>query len=273
MVEVICEIGLNHNGNVELAKQLIDVAHDAGCDFVKFQKRCVELVYTDEELDTPRESPFGTTTREQKNGIEFMLLEYVEINKHCYEKVPWFSSPWDLQSLQFCAKAFDAPFIKIPSALITNLEFLEACKGYDQQVILSTGMSDFEIVDKAVDVLGKDKIYSIMHCTSTYPTKTEELNLNCIPLMIERYPWAKIGFSNHHPGIVFMAAAVAMGAKLIEFHITLDKLMYGSDQAASINPEGVRKVVKYIRDIEQALGDGVKRIYDSERPIIEKLRR
>ena len=272
MIQIIAELGINHNGDINIAKQLIDVAYDAGCDFVKFQKRTVDAVYTKEELNKPRESPWGTTTREQKKGLEFHFSQLEEIDAYCKDKIPWFASPWDTKSV-FDITQFDIPFIKIPSALITNLDLINLCLANSMKpLILSTGMSTPEMIDDAVSLVG-DRLYCLMHCTSTYPTATEELNLDCIKGLRRMYPWTKIGFSNHHPGIPFMVAAVAMGIDMIEFHITLDKTMYGSDQAASFNPDGIRKVVKYIRDVEMAMGDGVKQIYDSEKPIIEKLRR
>ena len=272
-MEIVGEIGINASGDVEIAKKLIDIAKFVGCDYVKFQKRTIDHVYTEEELNKPRESPWGTTTREQKHGIEFEVKEYREIDQYCKQRgMKWFASPFDVLSIGFL-NYFKTPFIKIASPMLTNRVLLEACVGYDNQVILSTGMSTLKEVDEAVEILGKDRIYCIMHCTSTYPTKTEEMNLRCITSLRERYPWTKIGFSNHHPGLVFMSAAVALGAEMVEFHITLDKLSYGSDQAASFNPEGIIKTCKYMRDVEVALGDGIKVVYDSERPIMEKLRK
>jgi N-acetylneuraminate synthase len=274
MTEVVAEIGINHNGNIEIAKKLIDVAHTAGCDYVKFQKRTIENVYTQEELNTKRESPWGNTFGDQKRGLEFNGDQYIEISKYCENKgIGWFASPWDLDSLDLLYSISGWKFIKIPSPLLTNTELLATCAVLPKQVILSTGMSEIPMIDRAIDILGKDKIYCIMHCTSTYPSKPEELNLNCIKTLKERYPWAKIGFSNHNPGIIYMPIAVSLGAEMIEFHITLDRSMYGSDQSASVEPEGVFKLVKYIRGVERAMGDGVKKIYDSEIPIMRKLRR
>ena len=270
-VEIVMEIGINANGDVGLAKKLIDIAHSSGCDYVKFQKRTVETVYTAEELDVPRKSPWGTTNREQKHGLEFGMEDYKNINRYCLGKVEWFASPWDLYSVGFLSN-FDPPFMKIASASLTDHEMLETVKGYGYPVILSTGMSTYEELDAAIDVMGKDNVYCIMHCTSTYPTATNELNLSVIPVMKERYPWCKIGFSNHHPGIIHMVTAVALGAEVIEFHATLDRSMYGSDQSASIEPEGVFKLVKYIRGVKDAMGDGEKRVYLSEVPIRAKLR-
>ena len=273
-LEIVAELGINHGGDINIAEQMIDVAATAGCDYVKFQKRTVSVVYSKEELDKPRESPWGTTNRDQKYGLEFETDDYVQIDLHCTfeSKIEWFASPWDYLSVGFL-HVFNPPFMKIASACLTDTDILEACKGYGYQLILSTGMSTIEELDAAIDVVGKDNVYCIMHCTSTYPTKTEEMNLKCIPMLKERYPWAKIGFSNHHPGIVFMPAAVALGAEMIEFHITMDKTMYWSDQAASFNPEGVFKAVKYMKDVYISLGTGVKCVYPSEIPIREKLRK
>jgi N-acetylneuraminate synthase len=274
MTEVVAEIGINHNGNIDTAKQMIDVACAAGCDYVKFQKRNIDLVYTKEELDAPRESPWGSTFREQKKGLEFDGYEYDQIEDYCYKRgIGWFASPWDLDSLQFLAQYESCEFIKIPSPLLTNEAILKSCLDIDKPVILSSGMSNINMVDNAVGILGNDNIHCIMHCTSTYPSKPEELNLACIPEFKKRYSWVKIGFSNHNSGIIFMPMAVALGAEMIEFHITLDRSSYGSDQAASIEPEGVFKLIKHIRNTEKAMGDGVKKIYPSELPIMKKLRR
>lgn len=272
MTKIIAELGINANGDINLAKRLIDVAYSAGCDYVKFQKRDIYSVYSEEELEKPRKSPWGTTTREQKDGLEFTLADYHTLNIYCRDKIGWFASPWDVMSLDFLSR-FHMPYIKVASAMLTDVTFLKMCRAAERPIILSTGMSDLDMVDRAIEILGKKNVRCIMHCTSTYPTATDEMNLSCITVMKQRYPWTKIGFSNHHPGIVFMAAAAALGAEMIEFHITLDKLSYGSDQAASISPEGVYKVVKYIRDVRKAMGDGYKKIYDSELPIIDKLRR
>jgi len=272
MIEVVAELGINHNGDLDIAKKLIDIAYSAGVDFVKFQKRDIDLVYSKEELSKPRESPWGTTTREQKNGIEFTYHDYLDIDAYCKDKIKWFVSPWDLRSIKLLAQ-IPTPFMKIPSALITNEEYLKAIKDVELDVILSTGMSTLEQIDRAVAVLGENRIYCILHCTSTYPTVPEEINARGILNLKERYPWAKIGFSNHYPGLMAMVMAAAYGAEMIEFHITLDRTMYGSDQAASIEPQGVFKLMEYLKLIERMKGDGIKKVYDSELPIIEKLRR
>ena len=272
-IEVIAELGINFNGNMTTAKQLISVAVVGGCHFVKFQKRDIDLVYTKEELDSPRESPWGTTFREQKAGLEFGIKEYDEVDAFCKSMgIRWFASVWDVNSFDFI-NSYDVPFIKIPSALITNDKLLNKTKETNKGIILSTGMSTIDMIDHAVEVVGKDRIYSIMHCTSTYPCHSAEMNLNCIKTYKERYPFTKIGFSNHSPGLPYIPAAIALGAEMIEFHITLDRSMYGSDQAASIEPAGIMHIGKWARSLEGGLGDGIKRIYSSEESIIKKLRR
>lgn len=275
MTEIIAEIGINHNGDMDTAKRLIDAAAEAGCDFVKFQKRDIDLVYTKEELAAPRKSTWGETNGDQKRGLEFGITQYRKIDDYCRARgIGWFFSVWDVNSLLMSLGFYDCPFIKIPSALITNRELLAACRNMTRKpIILSTGMSLWPMVDEAIEILGKDRVYCIMHCTSTYPSTPEELNLNCIRTMKERYPWAKIGFSNHNPGIIYIPVAVALGAEMVETHITLDRSSYGSDQSASIEPTGLDRTVKYIRGVEKAMGDGVKRIYDSEIPIMKKLRK
>lgn len=270
--KLVVEIGINHNGDIEIVKKMIDVAVAAGADFVKFQKRTIEAVYTKEELDVPRESPWGTTTREQKHGLEMGSREYGEIDDHCRGRIRWFASPWDVESVRFLSY-YNLPYIKVASPMLTNVELLEEIRRIGRPVILSTGMSTVEMIDAAIDVLGKHIVHYILHCTSTYPSATGELNLRCIQKLKLMYPWAKIGFSNHHPGLVFMAAAAALEAEMIELHLTLDRSSYGSDQASSIEPEGLFHLAKWIKNIELAMGDGAKRIYDSELLIISKLRK
>ena len=275
-MKVIAELGINHNGDVALAKKLIDISYSAGCDFVKFQKRNVEQVYTQEELGTPRVSPYGTTTRQQKHGIELDIHEYRIIDHYCLNKIGWFASSWDMDSLHEMG-AFKSPFIKIPSALITNEMFVRSCRLQSIKngtpIILSTGMSDFEIIDTAIGWIGRENIYCIMQCTSTYPTSPDQVNVRGIHALKDRYPWTKIGFSNHYPGLMALVLAAALGAEMLEFHITLDRTMYGSDQASSIEPQGVFTLMERLKLIEQMKGNGQKVIFDSERPIIEKLRR
>jgi N-acetylneuraminate synthase len=264
---IIGEIGINHNGDIDIAKKLIDMAVFAGCDAVKFQKRTIEDVYTPEELDKPRESVFGKTNGDLKRGLEFNLKEYKEIDKYCKDKgIEWFASPWDIKSVEFLEK-FNLPYYKVASAMLTNDALLERLKG--KRVILSTGMSTVSEIDHAVDILG-DPI--IMHCTSTYPTKLDELNLYVIPWLKERYD-LPVGYSGHETGIVESVIAVVLGAKYIERHITLDRSMWGSDQSASLEPNGLNKMVRDIRNLPDVLGSGIKKVYDSEIPIKEKLRR
>ena len=271
--EVIYECGINANGDIEMMKKMIDVAALAGCDYIKTQKRTILDVYTEEELDKERESPFGNTNRDLKEGLEFSELEYLEIDEYCKKKgIKWFASPWDIKSL-FFIENFDVPFIKIPSALITDKEFLKICGGSNKKIILSTGMSTIQMIDEAIEILGRDKIYCIMHCTSTYPSRPDELNMKCIVYLKDKYFWTKIGFSNHYSGLMGMMMSVVMDVDMIEFHATLDRTMFGSDQAASIEPRGVFELMERINLIEVMKGDGIKKIYDSEIPIMKKLRR
>ena len=271
MVELVAEVGINHNGDIEIAKKLIDVAAAAGCQYVKFQKRDVDLVYTPAELAAPRESPWGKTNGDQKRGLEFGQREFEAIDFYCMQRgIEWFASPWDVNSVKFLAQFDGCKFLKIASPMLTNTALLNACLATGKPIIMSTGMSTDAEVRRAVDFLG-DRLYCLMHCTSTYPSKPEELNMKCIERL--RDEGFKVGFSNHSPGIIYMAVAVALGAEMIEFHITLDRSMYGSDQASSIEPEGVMKLAKYVQGVEKAMGDGRKVVYPSEVPIMKKLRR
>ena len=278
MVKIIAEIGINANGSVDIAKELIDVAADAGCDYVKFQKRDIDLVYTKEELDAPRESPWGKTNRDQKRGLEFGIDEFNQIDVHCARRnIGWFVSPWDVNSVDFIQTHFPhVPYHKVASALLTNRSLLEKLAGTGKPIILSTGMSTETQIKQACDVLGSS-LSVLMHCTSTYPTKPEEMNLSFIRKLVDERDASSrsysIGFSNHYSGLLWVPLAIAMGAEMLEFHITLDRTMYGSDQAASIEPEGVTKLVEHARLAEIMLGSGQKRVYDSELPIIKKLRR
>jgi len=268
---IIAEIGINHNGSIKIAKELIDVASNAGCDAVKFQKRTVEIVYSKKELDKPRDSPWGTTNREQKYGLELSYIDYVEINKYCKrKKIMWFASCWDKKSVDFIDQ-FNPVCYKIASATLTNDSLLKYTKDKGKPIILSTGMSTSEQIKKAVKILGEDNLV-ILHCTSTYPSKPSELNLEVIPEYKKRFN-CPIGYSGHEIGVFPSVAAVLMGACVIERHITLDRSMYGSDQAASLEPQGLERMVRDIRLVPIILGDGVKRVYDSEQPIIEKLRK
>ena len=267
----VAEIGINHNGDLELAQKLVAAAHLAGCDAVKFQKRTIEVVYTAEELAKPRESPFGSTNGDLKRGLEFSVKEFSLIDKYCrMHNLPWFASCWDEVSVDFIAQ-FDVPCFKIASASLTDDHLLRHHRKYGKPIILSTGMSSLEQIDHAVEVLGKDNLI-LLHATSTYPSKLEELNLTCIPALKQRY-CIPVGYSGHEVGLSTTVAAVTLGACMIERHITFDRAMWGSDQAASIEPNGFVRLVRDIRSVERAMGDGVKRILDSELPIIKKLRR
>jgi N-acetylneuraminate synthase len=272
-VFMVAEIGINHNGNIDFAKQLIDVAVSAGCDAVKFQKRTIEDVYTKEELDAPRESPWGTTNREQKNGLEFDDTEYSEIDLYCKrEHIMWFASCWDKKSVDFI-DTYNPPCYKIASPLITNHDLLAYTCKKKKPIILSTGMSTMQQIHDAVDVVNKftDQLI-LLHCTSTYPSALAELNLNVIQTLKKMYKYP-IGYSGHEVGISSSIVAGVLGAVLIERHITLDRSMYGSDQASSLEPRGVELLVSNIRELPIILGDGTKKVYDSEKPIIKKLRR
>lgn len=268
---VIAEIGINHNGDMEIAKKLIDVAISAGCNAVKFQKRTIEVVYTPEELQRPRESPFGTTNGDLKYGLEFGQEEYEEIDRYCREKkIAWFASCWDEQSVDFIDQ-FDVPCYKIASASLTDDKLLRYTRATGKTILLSTGMSTLEQIDHAVEVLGKNDML-IMHSCSTYPAYYEELNLRVIPLLSERYD-VPIGYSGHETGLPSTIAAVVLGASLVERHITLDRSMWGSDHAASLEPNGITRLIRDIRLIETSMGDGIKRVIEREVSIMKKLRR
>jgi len=270
MVYVIAEIGINHNGSIKLAKELIDMAHDSGCDAVKFQKRDIELVYSEVELDKYRESPWGKTTREQKEGIEFSIEEYKELESYSESKgLDFIVSCWDSVSLDLVEEHLDVKYHKVASAMATDKEFLEGLNKTGKPIILSTGMCTEVEIDSAINIL--DNIEYVLACTSTYPTKIEEINLRHITTLKERYPYLKVGFSNHYSGLVACIGATALDAKCLEFHITTDRTMYGSDQIASI--ESVNELMVNVRKIEKMLGDGKKVVYDSEKPIIKKLRK
>jgi N-acetylneuraminate synthase len=269
-VYVIAEIGINHNGDMELAKELINGAHASGCNAVKFQKRTIEEVYTPEELDRDRESPWGTTNRQQKEGLEFSIEQY----KHLYDYTKSFGldfiiSCWDLNSVDVVEENLNVDFHKVASALTTNREFLERLNATDKPVILSTGMCTAQHIDSAMDIL--DNVEYVLACTSTYPTHPSEVNLRHMSTLSETFPNVKVGFSNHYNGHDACVGAVALGAQCIEFHITKDRAMYGSDQSASI--EKYTNLLSSIRNMQTLLGDGVKVVYESEKAIEKKLRK
>jgi N-acetylneuraminate synthase len=268
---IIAEIGINHNGSLDIAKKLIDAAVESGCNAVKFQKRSVDIVYTKEELAKPRENPFGATNGDLKRGLEFGLEQYKLIDSYCKEKgITWFASCWDEQSVDFMRR-FDPPCYKIASASLTDDALLRYHKKEGKPIILSTGMSDMPIIERAVGILGNENI-SIMHCTSTYPSEPGELNLRGIQTLKEKFN-VPIGYSGHEVGLYTTFAAAVLGACCVERHITLDRSMWGSDQAASVEPQGMKRLVVDIRNWEVAQGDGLIRIYESEIPIMKKLRR
>jgi N-acetylneuraminate synthase len=268
---IVAEIGINHNGDMDLTKRLISIAHAAGCDAVKFQKRTIDVVYTPEELAKPRESPFGETNGDLKRGLEFGKEQYQEIAGYCRSiKMTWFTSCWDEASVDFIDR-FDPPCYKIASASMTDEALLRHTRGMGKPVILSTGMSTVAEIDHAVDVLGGDDLI-LMHTVSTYPAQYDELNLRRIQTLSERYG-VPVGYSGHETGIPSSVAAVALGACCVERHITVDRALWGSDQAASLEPNGITRLVRDIRLVEQAMGSPDIRVLEREIPIIKKLRR
>ena len=268
---IVAEIGLNHNGSLDLAKKLIDVAIESGCDAVKFQKRTVEVVYSTEELALLRESPFGSTNGDLKRALEFGEKEYTEIDRYCRKLgIDWMASCWDENSVDFMEQ-FNPPCYKIASASLTDDQLLQHHRNYERPIILSTGMSTEEQIQHAVGVLGSDQLI-LLHCTSTYPAAAEELNLRVIETLKRTFP-VPVGYSGHESSFLPTFAAVMMGANVIERHITLDRAMWGSDQAASLEPAAFERLIKYVRELDVIRGDGIKKVYDSELPIIKKLRR
>jgi len=272
-VFIIAESGINHNGNMVIAKKLIDSAIFAGANAVKFQKRTIEKVYSMEELNKPRESPWGSTVRDQKMGLEFGKEEYDEIDRYCKEKgIDWFASAWDLDSQEFL-RQYDLKYNKIASPMLTHRELLEMVAREKRYTFISTGMSTLEEIEKAVQIFHDAKCpFELMHCNATYPMKDEDANLLVIPQLSKRFG-CKVGYSGHEVGLITTCAAVALGATTVERHITLDRAMYGSDQAASVEVMGFHRLVDYIRTIEKALGNGVKKISPEEESIKNKLRK
>ncbi|MFG2527290.1 N-acetylneuraminate synthase family protein [Streptomyces sp. NPDC048516] len=272
-VYVTGEIGINHNGDLENAFALIDAAADAGCDAVKFQKRTPEICTPRDQWDIERDTPWGRMTYiDYRHRVEFDEDGYRAIDEYCKKRgIAWFASPWDVESVAFLEK-FDVPCYKVASASLTDDDLLRAMRATGRTVILSTGMSTPKQIRHAVEVLGSENIL-LCHATSTYPAKAEELNLRMINTLQDEYPNVPIGYSGHETGLQTTLAAVALGATFVERHITLDRAMWGSDQAASVEPGGLSRLVRDIRTIEESLGDGVKKVYESELGPMKKLRR
>ena len=271
MTYIVAEIGINHNGSLTIAKDLIDVAINCGCNAVKFQKRTVEQVYSKETLEIPRESPWGKTTGDQKKGLELSLDDYDKINEYCKNKIDWFASCWDIQS-QEDMKPYNFKHNKIASAMITHLEFIKQVAKEKKHTLISTGMTQYKDIDLAIEIFEKESCdYTLMHTVSTYPTKDIDCNINMIDTLKTKYN-CKIGYSGHEVGLLPSILAVTKGATVIERHITLDRSMYGSDQAASLEPEGLRRLVRDIRSIEKISGNGVKIFSDEEKAVAKKLR-
>ena len=270
---VIAEIGINHNGNLDITKKMIDSAVHANADAVKFQKRTPDIATPPDQQKQMRETPWGYITYlEYRYKVEFNEEQYCEIDKYCKEKgIAWLVSLWDEPSVDFMEK-FDTPAYKIPSASLTDAKLIRKARATGKPLILSTGMSTMDQIKKGVEVAGEDDLI-LMHCTSTYPCEPEELNLKMVETLRQEFPDIPIGYSGHEVGLVPSAVAVALGACMVERHLTLDRAMWGSDQAASVEPGGFERLVKYIRVTESSLGDGVKKVYESEKGSMKRLRR
>ena len=269
---IVAEIGINHNGDMSICKELIDIASESGCNAVKLQKRDINKVYTQEFLDSPRESPWGVTQREQKSGLEFGMGEYKEIDQYCKEKgIEWFASAWDLNSQKFLQQ-FNCKYNKIASAMIVYEDLLKMVAKEGKHTFISTGMTTYDDIQKAVDIFRDEGCsFELMHTISTYPMKVENANLNIINTLRSEYQ-CDVGYSGHEVGLSISYAAVALNITSLERHITLDRAMYGSDQSASVEPQGFRQLVISVRSIEQAMGDGVKNFLEEEKPIAKNLR-
>jgi len=271
-IHLIAEIGINHNGDMGICKELIDAASNAGCDAVKLQKRDINKVYTQEFLNSPRKSPWGETQRDQKEGLEFNINNYKEISEYCKSKsIEWFASAWDINS-QIFLRGFNCKYNKIASAMILHTDLLKLVAEEGKHTFISTGMSTYDDIQNAVDIFRSHNCpFELMHTVSTYPMKDEDANLNLINTLKSRYK-CDVGYSGHEVGLAISYAAAALGISSLERHITLDRAMYGSDQSASIEPNGLRQLVGAVRKIETAMGDGEKVILDAEVPIARKLR-
>ena len=273
MIFITAEIGINHNGDIEIAKKMIDIAKTAGCDAVKFQKRTIDKVYTKEQLDSSRESPWGTTTREQKEGLEFGEKEYDEIDNYCKKNgIEWYASSWDIDS-QLFLRDFHLKHNKVASAMLTNHELLNIIAEERKHTFISTGMSTIEQIKESVNIFRKNNCtFELQHSNSSYPMKMEEANLKCIQTLKKEFN-CDVGYSGHEAsGYLICVSAVLLGATSVERHITLDRSMYGSDQAASLEPQGLVRLVRDLRRIDMIVGDGVKKVWPSEIPIMKKLR-
>jgi N-acetylneuraminate synthase len=269
---IVAEIGINHNGDMSICKELIDVASDAGCDAVKFQKRDIDQVYTQDFLNSSRESPWGATQREQKAGLEFTADQYNEIAEYCKsKKIEWFASAWDTNSQKFLQQ-FNCKFNKVASAMIVHEELLKMIAQEKKHTFISTGMTTYEEIQTAVDIFkSADCPFELMHTVSTYPMKDEDANLNMINTLRDKYQ-CDVGYSGHEVGLAVSYAASAMGITSLERHITINRSMYGSDQSASVEPSGFRQLVGAVRKIELAMGDGTKKRIEAEVPIAANLR-
>jgi N-acetylneuraminate synthase len=269
---ITAEIGINHNGDMSICKELIDVASTAGCDAVKFQKRDIDQVYTQEMLNSLRESPWGTTQREQKLGLEFSAEQYREIDQYCKVKgIEWFASAWDTNSQEFL-RQFNCKYNKVASAMIVHKDLLKMVAEEKKHTFISTGMTNYEDIQAAIDIFKQTNCpFELMHTISTYPMKDEDANLNMINTLRNKFK-CDVGYSGHEVGLAVSYAAAALGITSLERHITIDRSIYGSDQSASVEPSGLGQLVGAVRKIEQAMGDGVKRVLDAELSIAKKLR-
>ena len=269
---IVAEIGINHNGDMSICKKLIDAAVETGCNAVKFQKRDLDQVYTQEFLDSFRESPWGKTQREQKSGLEFNADEYQEIEDYCKERgIEWFASAWDLNSQKFLQQ-FNCKYNKIASAMIVYEDLLKMVAKEGKHTFISTGMTTYDDIQKAVDIFREENCpFELMHTISTYPMKDEDANLNMIKTLRKKYQ-CNVGYSGHEVGLAISYAAAALNITSLERHITLDRAMYGSDQSASVEPQGFRQLISSVRVIEEAMGDGVKYFIEEEEPISKNLK-
>ena len=269
---ICAEIGINHNGDLKVCKDLIDVASDSGCDAVKFQKRDIDSVYSQATLESFRESPWGTTQRQQKEGLEFGKDEYFEIDKYCKEKnILWYASAWDLKSQDFL-KQFDCKYNKIASAMIVNKDLLEVVAKEKKHTFISTGMCNLDDIKKAIEIFSKNQCsFELMHTVSTYPMDDQDANLNLIKTYQKMFD-CDVGYSGHESGLAVSFAAAALGISSLERHITLDRAMYGSDQSASLEPAGLKQLVGGVRKIVTAMGDGKKKFSEKEKVVAKKLR-